>query len=74
MQSQNFTVLCGIDCLACLVEFIMNNPLDVNENDEHALDFARHFPVGEMLLCLTVTTINPALVSLDKMVASSEVI
>jgi hypothetical protein len=34
------TVVCGIDCLACQDEFFINNPLDVKENDEHALDFA----------------------------------
>jgi hypothetical protein len=28
------------DCLACQNELFVNNPLDVNENDEHALDFA----------------------------------
>jgi hypothetical protein len=33
MQSpQNFTVVCGIDCLACKDEFFMNNSLDVKEN------------------------------------------
>jgi hypothetical protein len=39
---QNFTIVCGIDCLACQDEFLLNNPLDVKENDEHALDFALH--------------------------------
>jgi hypothetical protein len=28
--------------LACQDEFFVNNPLDVKENDEHALDFALH--------------------------------
>jgi hypothetical protein len=27
----------------------MNNPLDVKENDEHALDFALHFPLGRIV-------------------------
>jgi hypothetical protein len=35
--------------LACQDEFFVNNPLDVKENDEHALDVAVHlsrlFPV-----------------------------
>jgi hypothetical protein len=31
--------MCRIDCLAYQDE-ILNNPLDVKENDEHALDFA----------------------------------
>jgi hypothetical protein len=26
--------------LACQDEFFLNNPLDVKENDEHALDFS----------------------------------
>jgi hypothetical protein len=34
------TVVCGIDCLACQDEFFVNNPLDVEESDEHALNFA----------------------------------
>jgi hypothetical protein len=33
-------VVCGIDWLACHVEFFVNNPLDIKENYEHALDFA----------------------------------
>jgi hypothetical protein len=36
------TVVCGIDCLACQDEFFVNNPLDAEENDEHALNFALH--------------------------------
>jgi hypothetical protein len=35
------TVVCGIDRLAC-EEFFVNSPLDVDENDEHALDFVFH--------------------------------
>jgi hypothetical protein len=31
-----------IHCLACQDEFFVNSPLDVKENDEHALDFALH--------------------------------
>jgi hypothetical protein len=34
------TVVCGIDCLACQDEFYMNDPLDVEENFDHDLDFA----------------------------------
>jgi L-lysine 2,3-aminomutase len=32
------TVVCGIDCLVCQNKFFVNNPLDVKENYEHALD------------------------------------
>jgi hypothetical protein len=28
-----------VDSLACQDEFFVNNPLDVKESDEHALDF-----------------------------------
>jgi hypothetical protein len=43
MQSPlNFTVICRIDCLTFQDEPLQNNPLDVKENDEHALDFALH--------------------------------
>jgi hypothetical protein len=43
MQSpKNFTLICGIGCLACQDEFYVNNSLDVKENYEHALDFAPH--------------------------------
>jgi hypothetical protein len=38
----NVTLVCGIDCFVCQDEFFVNNPLDVNENYEHALDFAIH--------------------------------
>jgi hypothetical protein len=43
MQSpKKVTVVCGIDCLACQDEFFFmaNNPLNVKENVELALDFA----------------------------------
>jgi hypothetical protein len=30
------------DCLACQDEMFVNNPLDVKESYEHALDFALH--------------------------------
>jgi hypothetical protein len=65
-------IVCGIDLLACQDKLFMNNPLDIKENVEHALDFAVHlshffrswwvwtFP---SLLCLRVITINPALVT-----------
>jgi hypothetical protein len=36
------TVVCGSDCFSCQDEFLMNNPLDVKWNDEHALDFVVH--------------------------------
>jgi hypothetical protein len=41
-----------IDCLARQDEFILNNPLHFEEDDEHALDFALHlsrflFDLGE---------------------------
>jgi hypothetical protein len=32
------TVICGIGCFACQDESFLNNFLDVEENDEHALD------------------------------------
>jgi hypothetical protein len=35
-------VVCGIDCLACQDDFFVNNPLDVKENYEHALNFVLH--------------------------------
>jgi hypothetical protein len=38
--------------LHCQDEFFVNNPLDVKENDEHALGFALHlspFPVSVSL-------------------------
>jgi hypothetical protein len=40
------TAACGIDCSACQGKFFVNNPLDVRENDEHALDFTLHFSTG----------------------------
>jgi hypothetical protein len=44
---QNVTVVCGIDCLACQDKFFVGNSLDVKENNEHALDFAR-IPVSPL--------------------------
>jgi hypothetical protein len=38
------TLMCKIEGLACQDEFLVNNPLDVKENDEHALDFALDLP------------------------------
>jgi hypothetical protein len=38
----NVTAVCGIDCLACQDIFFVNNPLNVKQNDEHALYFALH--------------------------------
>jgi hypothetical protein len=43
----------------------MNNPLDAKEYYEHALNFAPHFPLGGLLLCLRVIIVNPALVNSD---------
>jgi hypothetical protein len=40
------TGVCEIDCLACQDEFFVNNPLDVKENNEHALDFALHLSLS----------------------------
>jgi hypothetical protein len=37
----NVTGVCGIGCSACQDEFFVNTPLDVTENDEHALAFPR---------------------------------
>jgi hypothetical protein len=36
------TVVCRFDSLACQDKFFVNNPLDVKENGERALDFALH--------------------------------
>jgi hypothetical protein len=36
------TVVCGIDSSVCQDEFFVNTPLDVKENDEHAIHFALH--------------------------------
>jgi hypothetical protein len=55
----------------------MSNPLDVRENDEHALDFALKFPLEGWLLCLSVITVIPVLITSDNSgqdVASSETI
>jgi hypothetical protein len=38
----NVAMVCGIDCLACEDKFLVNNPFDVKENYEHALDFVLH--------------------------------
>jgi hypothetical protein len=55
----------------------VNNPLDVKENGEYALDFALHlcrlfwslrvlaFQMGGLVLCLRVITVNPALITSD---------
>jgi hypothetical protein len=32
--------VCGIETLVCHDEGFVNNPLDIEESDEHALDFA----------------------------------
>jgi hypothetical protein len=39
----SITVMCGMSVRpACQDEFFENNPLDVKENDDHALDFTFH--------------------------------
>jgi hypothetical protein len=38
----------------------VNNPLDVKENYEHAYDFALHFLLGGLLLCLMARPVNLA--------------
>jgi hypothetical protein len=43
----------------------VNNPLNIKALEEHAPDFALNFPLGGLLLCLRVITINPALVTSD---------
>jgi hypothetical protein len=43
----------------------VNSPLNVKENYEHLLDFALHFPLGELQLCLRGITINEVLVTSD---------
>jgi hypothetical protein len=75
--SVKVTVVCGIDCLACQDEFFVSNPLDVKENDEHALDFDPHlsylfqsrwvltFPLGGLLLSLRVLIVSPPLANSD---------
>jgi hypothetical protein len=45
--------------LACQEE------LFVKENDEYALDFALHFPLEGLLLCLRVINVNAALITND---------
>jgi hypothetical protein len=56
MKSPEKTVVCGINCSACLEAFFVYNPLDVKENVEHALDFALHlshfFGLGEFGLAI----------------------
>jgi hypothetical protein len=51
--------------LACQDELFVNNLLVVKEDNDHALDFALHFPLGELLPCLMVITVNPTLVTGD---------
>jgi hypothetical protein len=48
-----FTVVCGNDCLAWQDEFFMNNPIDVEENDEHAL-YVAFSPVSPFLVLLSL--------------------
>jgi hypothetical protein len=48
----------GIDCLACQDELFVKNPL-------HVKDFALLFPLGGLLLCLKVITVNSSVVTSD---------
>jgi hypothetical protein len=69
----NVTAACEIDCLAYQDELFVNNPLYVEEKDMHAFHFALHlsnlfwsrwvwaFPLGGLLLCVRLITINPTL-------------
>jgi hypothetical protein len=41
-SAQSVKSVCGIDYLSSQNELILNNPLDVKEFDEHALEFALH--------------------------------
>ena len=66
-----------IQSLACWDKFFVNNPLDIKEGDDHALEIAFHlsglfwpwwrgaFPLGGLLLCLRVVIVNPALITSD---------
>jgi hypothetical protein len=54
-----------LSVLACQDEVFVNNPLDVQENDEHVYEFALYFQLGRLLPCLRVITVNPALVISD---------
>jgi hypothetical protein len=68
----NITVVQGIDCLACQDEFFVNNPLDIKENDEYALDFVLHlsclflasvsmdFTLSSPSTCLIITRVSTA--------------
>jgi hypothetical protein len=54
--------------LACQEEFFVNNPLDIKENDEHALDFGLgEFGLFHLEDCcfISVITVNPSLVTSD---------
>jgi hypothetical protein len=50
----NVTVVYGIECLAWQDEFFVNNPLDIKENDEHAIDVA--FPPSRLFWSRRVWT------------------
>jgi hypothetical protein len=58
------TAVCGIDCLVCQDEFFVNNPLDIEENVEHGLEFAVHlshlfFVCPELNMPLNTHTDDP---------------
>jgi hypothetical protein len=56
---------CGIDCLAWQEKFFVNNPLTSKKMMNMLLTLLITFPLGGLLLCLRVITINPALVASD---------
>jgi len=74
---QNLAVEPGIHSSACWDKLFVQNPLDVKESDDHALEIAFHlyglfwpwwrgaFPLGGLSLCLRVVTVNPALIISD---------
>jgi hypothetical protein len=53
LLKKNLTVVCGTDCMACQGEFFVNNPLNVRDNEEHALDFALHLSPFLVSVCLS---------------------
>jgi hypothetical protein len=53
------------NCLVCHDELFVNNPLNVKENDKHALHFPLYSPLQGLLPCFRITTVNPALVTSD---------
>jgi hypothetical protein len=63
--------------LACQDKFFINNPFDVKENDDHALDFDLLFALGGLVLCLSVITqmqLSSPVITQDRNVALLEAI